>query len=609
MTFVASALAALIQSHPAGYADASVPAPLPDVSIPIGAAATSNVLALCDGDNLSLSPSGRYLATWHSDRPVSGPIIFPVDCLLTAGSCSGWYVRPPEVQGFVWADDDTGYLLSGPDFVSPVRKVHPATGDLTIDRATVLAGMGRTARPVRLEGLVDPAGERWTARLEALGPDYTPIGQWAGPDGVYSTMLDRRDHRLALLEPDGAVRRTDLSARWATGLIQVRDQSGAAYLAGDGVLHRAQGLDWRPALPGLHQPRPLIDASTGALVGAYDDKSVVALDGSTWANGLLDETPLDQIQDVATASSTGFSAALVRRLDGQRELRLKSAGGRPVTLACPVNGRDPNFGRPPPVPAALEIEDWGSPESPLPVRRRTLPGDARGTVVLWGGGPGSTFAMGRSFDLEQEWLRRGFNTAIIDGAGANGLETGRRLRDGGLAGVVDDAHAAARHIGAHREAFESVVITGTGFGGVAAAEMARNLAAERLKRPPALLLVSPRLRYRDPAEYYTDPDDGWLVDSERLANAATFGPLGGEQGYDSQVAAWRDAYRFEGPALATFVQSDRRARPEDLWTWTPAETLVVPSWNDERIEARIDRWLDEIASATPVGPDGSRRLH
>lgn len=584
-----------------------------EVNPPVTLAQVETVLDLCQGTQLSLSPSGRYIAAWRFRISVGdGPVVFPLDCLRSGSPCSGWAIRSTSgVEDFLWSRDDEGHLIPGD---GPVRRFLPDEGGLLVDRKTVLAD---APDDVGRLGLVDDGAGRWVARAEELGDRYSLIGQssWAGR--IHSALLDRESHRVVLADSTGGLVETDVTAHWAERITPAHDVSGRLYLTASGLLHRQDGSDFQPALPRLYQPRPIVDASTGALVGGFSDHSIVGLDGQAWDEGLFDDLPsgLDRIESVAFASATGSLAARLLRLDGQSEIRIRLHGGGSRRLECPAPERlqpPSRFGfRLPPlepiIAASSLVENWGTEERPLPVKRRILSGSARGTVLFWDGGPGSTFAMGGAGSVEQRWLRLGFNVAIIDGAGSHGIELGRRLREEQLAGVLTDARDAARHVASSDLSGTPLVIQGTSFGAIAAAEMARSLADITPTTPPSLLLVSPWLAYRHPSVYSDRLEFGrgrLNIDYAARSEVATFGAISSPdgRGYADQMADWRQDYAYDGPVLAIFGATDAVSRSEDLWPSAVASfqtrVLVVPNRGHTQAEgsdaaqAGLQKWLE-----------------
>lgn len=410
------------------------------------------------------------------------------------------------------------YLLPGD---GPARRFDLVSGDLAIDRETPLRDFPDHTGSL---GLIDPAGPAWDASLDVSPTGYTPVGvAFAGPRRDY-LLLDRRSHRLTLALADGERLETDVSGRWGnndrTGrapsrVLPARDAAGALYLAGPGVLHRLDGGAAVRVLPDLYQPRPIFDASTGALVGGHDDGRIQWLDGRAVGPELVPapDAGLDGIRSVAFASSGKAYAALSAIHGERRTLTIRAEGRGSRRIDCPVNLE----GRPAPTPpASLAVEDWGGPGRPLMVRRRTLPDGSRGLVVIWRGGPGETFTGGGAASFEREWLERGFDVALVDGGGSQGVELGRRLREGGLDAVLADAADVARHLASNRPASWPVLIEGGSFGGIAAAETARLLAQARPDAPPPpLLLIAPWMRYRDPADYNGEGRERLNVDFMR----------------------------------------------------------------------------------------------
>ncbi len=586
-----------------------------EVNPPVTLAQVETVLDLCQGTQLSLSPSGRYIAAWRFRISVGdGPVVFPLDCLRSGSPCSGWAIRSTSgVEGFLWSRDDEGHLIPGD---GPVRRFLPDEGVLSIDRSTVLADapddVGRT-------GLVDDGAGRWVARAEELGDGYSLIGQSSWGGAIHSALLDRQTHRVVLADSGGGLLETDVTAHWAERITPAHDVSGRLYLTANGLLHRQDGSDFQPALPLLYQPRPIIDASSGALVGGFSDHSIVGLDGQVWDESLLADLPsgLDRIESVAFAAETGSVAVRLLRLDGQSEIRLKQLDGGSRRLECPAPERSqppPQFGftLPPLEPIIVApslVENWGTEERPLPVRRRILPGPARGTVLFWDGGPGSTFAMGGAGSVEQRWLRLGFNVAIIDGTGSHGIELGRRLRQEQLSGVLTDARDAARHVARSDLSGTPVVIQGTSFGAIAAAEMARRLAELTPTAPPSLLLVSPWLVYRHPSDYSERLDFGrgrLNIDYATRSEVARFGGIRSPdgRGYADQMADWRKGYAYGGPVLAIFGATDAVSRSEDLWPSardsTQTRVLVVlnrghtQAEGSEAAQTELQKWLERF---------------
>lgn len=603
----------------AGLSISQTEAPRPttvrELNPPVTVTRGETALDLCKGSKLSLSPSGRYIATFQLRLSIGkSPIVFPTDCLRSGLPCNGWNIHSISgVDGFLWSSNDTAYLVPGD---GPVRRFRPNDGVLSVDRVTVLAD---TPDDIGREGLIDDRADRWVARSEALGVNYTLIGQSGWGQEVHSALLDRGTHRVVLADTLGGLRQTDITAHWAERITPVHDRSGQLYLVADGLLQRVDGSDARPALPELYQPRPILDASTGALAGGFDDRTVVDLDGQAWDKGLLDDLPsgLDRIESVTFASATGVVAVRVLRLDGRSEFRFRQPDGHVRRLECPapVQIQPPpqlGFKLPPLEPiiaAPVLVENWGTEARPLPVRRRILPGRTRGTVLFWDGGPGSTFAMGGAGSVEQRWLRLGFNVAVIDGTGSNGIELGRRLREEQLPAVLTDARDAARHVADSEISGTPILIQGTSFGAIGAAEMARHLANLTPTAPPALFLVSPWLAYRNPSDYGDRLDfiRGSLnIDYATRSEVATFGNVASPdgRGYADQMAVWRKDFVYDGPVLAIFGATDAVSRPEDLWPSATGsaqtQILIVPNRghtqaeNSEAGQASLREWLERF---------------
>lgn len=523
------------------------------------------------------------MATWGDRRPVSA--IFPSDCLLGAESCQGWVVD--SISGntaVLWSEDDEAYFVPGD---GPVRRFQPKTGALSIDPETPLRGL---PDHVGAAGQISSRDPYWDDGVP-VDEDYELIGLDSGPDGFEYAFLDRETHQVTLRARDGW-RETTVSARWSDSMTPVRDAGERLFLTGAGVAHRMNGLSATPSFPNLYQPRPIIDASTGLLVGAYDDVAIMGWDPDLNASPQMRMMGIDHIESVAVSTRGGLSARRVKLLDGRSELSLNGPRGAFWTLQCPAPPRRNQAAQPP--VAGIALEDWGRPGRPLMVRQRVLTGPARGTVVFWQGGPGNTFTAGGAWGQERDWLGRGFNVITVDGSGSQGIELGQRLRDEGFNSILADAEDVATRLAGSQFDNTRIVVVGQSFGGAGAAETARRLGSLTVGRraPPELLLLAPWLRYRPPAEYNLGEGRERLnQDYLERSDVAAFGRI---DTLARDIEAWRTGYQFDGRTLALFAEADLIVRQEDIWPRAAQAEAV-----DVRVIPRIDhRFLGAARGTT-----------
>lgn len=586
--FTAALLTAAALVFPQGVSAQEVP-----LDPPVTVQSSFALDGLCTGNKIAFSPTGRYFASWSHTQP--DMVIFPSDCLLDGLACSGWKLRSiSRFAALLWTDDDVAYLAPGD---GRVRRFRPATGELRVDSETPLR---RLPNNVGTAGLINPTGPTWNESVGALAADYTIIGVASRTDGFEHAFLDRQTHHVILNTAQGWIE-TDISARWSGTITPIRDTGGRLFLIGPGLVHRFEAGAATPAFPDLYQPRPVLDASTGLVAGAFDDGSIRLLDEPVLNSGSPPHAlppGLDFIEDAATASNGGLTAFKVKMLDGSGAISIVETTGRSWNLQCTAPVRNTASAEAP--VATMAIEDWGRPGRPLMVRRRVLIGPDHGTVVLWPGGPGGTFAAGGSRGHELAWLKRGFSVVTIDGSGSQGLELGRRLRDDGFPSILLDAEDVAARLSGSEFDDLRIVVTGGSFGGAAAAETARRLASLTADRPPPeLLLIAPWLRYRHPAGYNVGEgrertDQTFLERSDEAA----FGPV---DKVARDMESWRSSFSYDGRVLALFGAADLIVRPEDIWPSTQnTSTLtveIIPGADHRFIsavpatDAAIDAWL------------------
>ena len=576
------------------------------VAPPVHVAVDTDVSDLCDGELVSFSPSGRFVASHSAFR--GDVTIFETDCVLRGNACSGWALSSISAMNAVsWRTDDTA-VLTLHDGVA--QNFDPHLGLLQTDGRAATNGFPNEATAY---GLFTASTRRWDADIPERLSRYRVLGVWFAETANSYALIDPADHRVMLvLDRDSAPVETGLSARWSSGWAPVNGDDGAAYLVGSGVLRRRADTGSFPdALPDLYQPRPIIDASTGRLTAAYSDDRISTLGGVLWSKAFTREpgSGLSYIEGAAYASSAQTYAVKSVNLDGSRQFVLSRGQVAYHRIDCGVRrGRNAfrNSRRPAPEPVVLAplpviVENWGVPARPLMVRRRGDGRTNRPIVVFWRGGPGNTFADGGA-SFEQTWIDRGFEVISIDGSGSQGIEQGQRLREDGLEAVLEDAEIVARHLASPAFSGSRIVVHGGSFGAIGAAETALRLSLlQPDKAPPDLLLIAPWLRHRETRDYNAPSGRERLNEDFRSkSEAAAFGSV---EDYARKMAEWRAGFKYKGRTLALFAQGDSMVLAEDMWPSASSNPVVsvriIPGVDHRFIAASaetdsaINAWIDK----------------
>jgi pimeloyl-ACP methyl ester carboxylesterase len=237
----------------------------------------------------------------------------------------------------------------------------------------------------------------------------------------------------------------------------------------------------------------------------------------------------------------------------------------------------------------------------LPARlvRRTTP---KGLVVFWQGGPGGTFSRGQSHFIEQSWLRRGYDIALVEQTGSTDATSLQRLKTEGFSALVKDGSDAADALLEMSGRYDRIVVVGESFGGVPASVTASRL--KELGRRSDLLLIAPWLAYRDPSNR-GESDEFFRLNPNfaRVADAGLFGApfTRSKDGFGDRMVKWRGKFQFNGRALAIFGENDRVSRPTDLWSaWSLNKmsniTLIGGAGHgtvSQRADEIIESWLGD----------------
>lgn len=560
--------------------------------------------APCNYNRSSISPSGRYIVWWMTER--GDDIALVQDLACRAGSAECFRLRLRSVSGarsLVWSTDNHLYLVPGD---GPVRRI--SIEDASVDELPHAPFAALADDPVA--GVI-VRGRDDGGIADPVIPNADRTAVFLQPGTRRYTYRTADSHLIGVGTGDEIPRVFPVSAHWAEMALFTVDRMGNEYLAGPTGIARISGSALSDPLPALHQPRPIFDGSTGLLIGAHDDRQIAWFQGHAGSAGPDPELPadLDYIESLSHASESQTVALQAVHTDGTRTL-VVYAGEAPLwQMRCPRF----DWIADPPVAAEVRLEDWGAPGRPLPVRRRVLGEGSKATVVVWDGGPGSSFVGGHSGSVEQHWLRRGYDVAVIDGSGSPGLELGARLTRHQLQAVRDDAADAARHILQSDVRKRPVIVQGFSFGAIAAADMARTMALADPQRAPALLLVSPWLRYRSPADYATRVDfvrGGLSPGYAERSEVSRFGPVRtpSSEGYADQMDSWRAAFDYAGPTLILFGQRDTITRPEDVWPAFQAggrNVIVTIAGSGHSVFtsaggiAASDQWLDAVFANEP----------
>jgi alpha-beta hydrolase superfamily lysophospholipase len=529
--------------------------------------------ALCNSTEVLISPSGQYVVAWNSPArtPLSATMSYggksyasvaELPCLLRSKEpCPvQQLILPMTFRSVSWTADSQIVLVPGEGSIK-----HWRPGTTTVQDALPAIPL-RDPINFSLSGVMTLNALEELRDLTEFNADFRvgPVSYWRG--GWYGAFLDRRNHRLSLTDhittPDEVVP-LKMSARFvAERGVWAHDRSGQSYLVSGGAFHRIDDGVLTAVYPELVDPEPIYDAANGDILGAYDDMRVRFLKTS-------DEPSLPAItpdhafySSIAVNSSSATFAYVLKRADGGHQLGVGQAE-RTAVIDCEST---PFWV----VPAhRIGAEEWGQPERRLPVRTATLDSDAKGTVVIWLGGPGETVARGGVEIFEQVWLRRGYSVVTVEGSGALGPELGERLRDNGVAALVGDGRAAAAHIMKTMEPNARIVVEGSSLGAIAASTMAAELDRLRdVDGKTPLVLVAPWLVYRDPAHTARSYDFRRPnADFARLSEAASFGDMrtSNGTGFADAMEAWRASFMWHGPILAQFGKQDIISQPNDLW--------------------------------------------
>ncbi len=580
---------------------------LPD-DLPFWIQELSGLDALCNSARIVFSPSGDYVALWSDrDDPALAPAssggspyvrVAETACLMASeGDCRVWQLGSPSTfSGVFWSPADQ-LLIVPPE--QPIRVWVPASGEVT----TVLAQPPwRDWSKFRISGLIDVDRLPLINDLPRVEANWR-IGQVAAWRGnLYGVALDRADHALTLVAGlDGAVprfRKLSLSAHWVgERAVWAHDREGSDYLVGGGAFHRIDGEQLSRIMPNMVHPEGVWEATTGDLLGAFDDDDIAFFDRA--ANP--PEPPgLDFYASVSVHRERGMLGRIWKTVDGRHHIRIEGNDGSGGTIDC---------WRPTESPAhAAWTESWGTDERPLYVRRTRLREGSYGTVVIFRGGPGGTIARGGAAGAEAAWLERGYDTVTVEATGANGPDLSGRLRSDGVEALKADAAVVARRLATELAPRDVVVVEGTSFGAITASETAAQLDRLRSVGRTGLVLFVPWFVHRDPGEvgqgYGPAPLRAEFV---RLSETSRLGPLrAGGDGFADQMDQWRRTFRWDGTTLAIFGEGDSLSAPHDLWSAAEAmshlDVRTYPGGHrfagfTAEAESDIGSWLAELQRA------------
>ncbi len=564
--------------------------------------------ALCNASKITLSPSGAYVVAWtpaaesqlSATMTYGGPpyaTVAALPCLLRAERMCPvtQLILPLTFRSVSWTLDDELLLMPGEGSIKRwrpgARQVEDAAPAIPVsDRSRItLSGLAPAEALKELRGLAE----------FSEGFRVGPISYWRGR--WFGAFLNRSDHRLDLVDELSAPRRRlrmKLSARFVgERAVWAHDKTGQSYLAGGGAFHKIHGETVSAVFPALVNPEPIYNAGTGDLIGAHDDREIRFLDASD-DPGLPPLGPRHAYYASITVNPSAAAYAYVlKQSDGGHQIGIGRAG-QAALIQCDSTPYKSVPGH------QVGMEEWGTSEWRLSARTATLDGDARGTAVIWIGGPGGTVARGGAEFFEEAWLRRGFNAVTIEGSGALGPELGQRLLEQGIDALVLDGRTAAAHVATHLPPGARVVVEGSSLGAIAASTMAQELDRLRgAEAPAALLLVAPWLVYRAPATIDRRHDFRRTnADFARISERASFGPMRSTtgDGFADRMARWRESFTWNGPILAQFGNLDALSRPTDLWTAalrSPRTTVVVSEGGHQvagsgpKANEQVEAWL------------------
>lgn len=564
---------------------------------------------LCNSARIVFSPSGDYVALWSDrDDPAlartsdgGAPFVRLVEtaCFVAGeGDCRVWRVGSPSTFNGVFWSASNQLVIVPPE--QPIRVLTPASAEVT---AVIAQSPWRDWSKFRISGLIDADRLALINDLPGIEASWR-IGQVsAWRDNLYGVVLDRADHTLALVDGLGGrvptFRKLALSAHWVgERAAWAHDGEGRDYLVGGGAFHRIDFGHLSRVMPQLMRPEGVWEASTGDLLGGFDDDEIALFDG-----GPTRTVPpgLDFYTSVSIHRQRGLLGSIWKSVDGGHHIRVETNDGSGRTINClPASAR--------PVHAA-STESWGTDERPLHVRRTKLRDGSRGTVVIFRGGPGGTIARGGAAGAEAAWLNRGYDTVTVEATGADGPEFFSRLRSDGVEALKTDAQVVARRLATELAPTDVVVVEGTSFGAIAASETAAEL--DRLRGPArtGLVLFVPWFVHRDPGEvrhgYGPAPLRAEFV---RLSEASRFGPMRARgDGFADQMDRWRLTFQWDGATLAIFGEGDSLSMPDDLWSaaeaMTALEVRTYPGGHrfaglTAGAESEIVSWLTELEQAS-----------
>lgn len=577
----------------------------PPDDLPFWIQEVSGLDALCNSARIVFSPSGDYVALWSDrDDPALAPTsnggspyvrVAETACLMSRErDCRVWQLGSPSTfNGVFWSPAD--HLVTVPP-EQPIRVWAPERAEVT----TVLAqAPWRDWSKFRISGLVDADRLALLNDLPRFEANWRlgRISAWRG--NLYGVALDRADHALALVEGlDGAApsfRKLSISAHWVDERAAwAHDREGRGYLVGGGAFHRIEAGHLSRIMPQMVQPDGVWEAMTGDLVGGFDDDEIALFDGGLT---LIAPDGLDFYAGVSVHRERGMMGRIWKAVDGRHHIRIEGNDGAGRTIDCWRASEGP--------PHIAWTETWGADGRPIHVRRTRLHHGSKGTAVIFRGGPGGTIARGGAADAEATWLKRGYDTVVLDGTGANGPELFGRLRSGGVEALTFDAQVVARRLAAELAPTDVVVVEGTSFGGIAASETAAELARLRDEGRVGLILFVPWFAHRDPSDIAHGYGPAPLrAEFARLSETSRFGPMrAGGDGFADRMDQWRSTFNWDGATLAIFGEGDSLSAPQDLWsaaeTMTNLDVRTYPGGHrfaGFAAEARsdIDSWLAEL---------------
>jgi pimeloyl-ACP methyl ester carboxylesterase len=488
-----------------------------------------------------------------------------------------------------WSDNGKAFLR----YDNQVHEVVPdAAGDFQIGQSSPLQVPARTATErlgVSGSRTASEEADRFSGANASLGDAQ------ARTSALRLLALDSSD------KPAWIGREADADAfvQTSSGRTPLPSLLGSTVYSTPTVSRRGTVLNL--SLPGwsLHQRRtpyeqPLLSAH-GDEMGSFTPDGVQVGGDLAWLGGgttaYATANPSFTL-DAVSVFDTETAYLLASNVSGDTSLiRMTPTGYTETTCrAAEAEGRD----------LAWDVSSLSSGERAIGVNHFRGPGERRGVVIYFHGGPTTSFRDGSYDGVVRHYAGLGFDVVAVDGVGSRdtGFLSVAELRTGAVAAIDGDAAALAAYLKGLASPYRTVVVHGESFGA------AQAIVTADLIGPEATVLVAPWLNHRPVEQLFTGAGASSRIETQRIWEAAVFGPRDTPQ--NTQFRLWLSSLSarsaFEDNTLIVFAARDRISRPDDV-TPGDAKVFVDQTTNHDRVTTseltwdQVDAHLASFATA------------